>query len=129
MTETLRSILATLPTQTETFTFKVPADSPVESERGQKQTREFTFPVCATQEQAEAVAAEKEWNFLEMVNDALKANARSAAYQSALIPHKAPTVSKDEIFERMVRDMQRMGVSEAKARIRVRAILDDNGDD
>lgn len=126
MTEALRSILSTLPVKTETFTFKVPADSPVESERGQKQTREFSYPVCETDEQAHTVAAEKEWNFRDMVNDALKANARSSAYQSALIPHKAPTVSQDEIFERMVRDFQRMGVPEEMARTQVRAILDAN---
>lgn len=119
MSETLK----TLPVESDTFTFKVPADSPVEAERGEKQTRSFKFPVCKTDEQAAAVASEKGWTLLEMVNESLKANARSAAYQAALVPHKAPTVPPEEIVERMVRDFMRMGLPEEMARTQVLAAL------
>lgn len=117
------SIVKSLPTKREEFTFKVPADSPVESERGQKQTREFAYPYCENDAQAEAVAKEKEWTFREMVNENLKANARSAQYQAALIPHRAPTVSESDIKDRMVRDFMRLGIPEAAAREQVEAVL------
>lgn len=63
--------------------------------------------------------ADKKWPIQDMVDSQLKSNARSAAYQAALLPYKPSEVSKEDIAERMVRDYIRMGKSEAWARKRV----------
>ena len=66
---------------------------------------------------------EKKWNLVSLVNDNLKANARSNAYQAALLPYRPSEVSPDEIKERMVRDFIRLGVSEDTARKQVESLL------
>lgn len=58
-----------------------------------------------------------------MVNDNLKANARSNAYQAALLPYRPSEVSPAEIQERMVRDYIRLGIPEDVARAQVSGLL------
>lgn len=70
---------------------------------------------------------DKKLSLLEMVNDKLKANARSNAYQAALLPYRPSEVSPEDIKERMVRDYIRLGVPEAMARAQVEALLNANG--
>jgi hypothetical protein len=53
----------------------------------------------------------------------LKANARSNAYQAALLPYRPSEVTPDEIKERMVRDYIRLGVPEDAARKQVDSLL------
>jgi hypothetical protein len=74
-------------------------------------------------EEASAVIADKKWNVVDMVNDVIKANARSNAYQAALLPYRPSEVTPDEIKERMIRDYIRLGISEDTARKQVEALL------
>jgi len=105
------------------FSFKVPENSPVESERGKKIEKAFEYPETESDSEASQVMAEKKWSLKEMVDEALKANARSNAYQSALLPHKPSEVPQEDIKERMIRDYIRLGVPEDIARKQVDAVL------
>lgn len=101
----------------DTFDYKVPADSPVESERGQdKKDNPFSFRQVKTIDEANEVIKVKDWDLVEMVNKILKANARSNAYQAALAPHKVDNVDPEKVFESTVRNMVRQGIPESMAR-------------
>jgi len=102
------------------FTFAIPEGHP---EAGKKLEKGFEYKECENQSEAETVIAEKKWSIVDMVNDTLKTNARSNAYQAALLPYRPSEVTPDEIKERMVRDYIRLGVSEEKARAQVESIL------
>lgn len=102
--------------ESDTLTFTVPKDSPVEAERGKTEEKSFSFRQIATVEDAEAVIKAKEWALVDMVNKQLKANARSNAYQAAMAPHKVSDVPPEQVFERTVRDMVRQGIPETMAR-------------
>ena len=105
------------------FTFKVPDDSPVESERGKKVEKAFEYRETESDVEAQAVMTEKKWSLKDMVDEALKANARSNAYQSALLPHKPSEVPQEDIKERMIRDYIRLGIPENIARAQVESTL------
>lgn len=102
------------------FTFSIPDGHP---QAGQKVEKTFEYQQVTTEDEALAVIAEKKWSILTMVNDNLKANARSNAYQAALLPYRPSEVSPEDIKERMVRDYIRLGVSEEIARRQVEALL------
>lgn len=102
------------------FTFKIPDGHP---QAGEKIEKAFEYQECESDTEAAAVLADKKWNVTEMVNDTLKANARSNAYQAALLPYRPSEVSPDEIKERMIRDYIRLGISEDAARKQVEAML------
>ena len=102
------------------FTFKVPEGHP---EAEKKIEKSFDYSVCQTEDEAIKVMTDKKWSLLEMVNENLKANARSNAYQAALLPYRPSEVSPEDIKERMVRDYIRLGVSEDAARKQVDALL------
>ena len=105
------------------FTFKVPEDSPVESERGKKVEKAFDYKETESEAEAQQVMTEKKWSLKEMVDETLKANARSNAYQSALLPHKPSEVPQEDIKERMIRDYIRLGIPENVARAQVESML------
>ena len=109
-----------LETKVGKFTFKIPEGHP---EAGKKIEKSFDYPVTASAEQAEEILADKKWSLQEMIDDALKSNARSNAYQAALLPYKPSEVSQDDIRERMIRDYIRMGKTEERARQLVDAAL------
>jgi hypothetical protein len=102
------------------FTFAIPEGHP---QAGDKIEKTFEFRKCNTLDEATAVIAEKKWDITSMVNDVLKANARSNAYQAALLPYRPSEVTPDEIKERMVRDYIRLGVPEDAARKQVDSLL------
>lgn len=102
------------------FSFDVPEGHP---EAGNKIEKGFEYQQCENETEALAVIADKKWNITRMVNDNLKANARSNAYQAALLPYKKSEVSPEDIKERMVRDFIRLGVSEEIARAQVDSLL------
>ena len=102
------------------FSFSVPEGHP---KVGEKIEKTFDYQVCNTPDEASATIAEKKWNVVAMVNDVLKANARSNAYQSALLPYKASEVEPETIKERMIRDYIRLNVPEDVARKQVEALL------
>lgn len=102
------------------FSFSIPEGHP---QAGEKIEKTFDYSQVDTDAEAQQVIAEKKWNIVGMVNDVLKANARSNAYQAALLPYRPSEVSPEDIKERMVRDYIRLGVSEDTARKQVEAML------
>jgi hypothetical protein len=102
------------------FTFAIPDGH---SQAGEKVEKSFEFKVCDNESEATAVVTEKKWSVVGMVNDILKANARSNAYQAALLPYRPSEVSAEDIKERMIRDYIRLGIPEDTARKQVEALL------
>jgi len=107
-------------TKTGKFTFAIPEGHP---QQGEKMEKTFEYRVCDNESEALAVITEKKWSVVALVNDSLKANARSSAYQAALLPYRPSEVSAEDIQERMVRDYIRLGIPEAVARQQVSALL------
>lgn len=107
-------------TKTAKFTFKVPEGHP---EAGKKIEKAFEYPETENEQEAAKVLADKKWSIKTMVDDTLKANARSNAYQAALLPYRPSEVAPEEIKERMVRDYIRLGIAEDVARKQVEATL------
>lgn len=101
------------------FSFKVPEGH---AEAGNTIEKTFPYKQVENDSEANAVIAEKKWNLTSLVNDNLKANARSSAYQAALLPYRPSEVSQEDIVERMVRDFIRLGISEEVARKQVAAL-------
>lgn len=106
------------------FTFSIPEGHP---QAGEKLEKPFEYSIVETPEEAQKVIEDKKWNVVAMVNDTLKANARSNAYQAALLPYRPSEVSAADIQERMVRDFIRLGVPEAAARAQVQALTANAG--
>lgn len=102
------------------FSFKVPEGH---ADAGKKIEKGFEYGETENEHEAKQVMTEKKWSLMDMVNETLKANARSNAYQSALLPYRPSEVSADEIKERMVRDYIRLGIAEDVARKQVDALL------
>jgi hypothetical protein len=102
------------------FTFAIPEGHP---QAGEKIEKAFDYSQVENETEANSVIAEKKWNIVGMVNDVLKANARSNAYQAALLPYRPSEVSPEDIKERMIRDYIRLGIPEDTARKQVEALL------
>lgn len=102
------------------FSFTVPEGH---AEANNKIEKTFEYKQCDTLEEANQIITDKKWNIVELVNDNLKTNARSSAYQSATLVYRPSEVSPEDIKERMVRDFIRLGVSEETARAQVEALL------
>lgn len=107
----------------DTLVFTVPKDAPSEADRGKEVPKEFSFRQIVSEADAYKVIAAKEWNLVELVNRKLKGDARSNAYQSLTLQYKPSTVSPDEIRERAIRDLMRIGIPEDMARAQVDAML------
>jgi hypothetical protein len=108
-------------TEVGKFSFKVTTEG--HPDFGKKIEKAFEYKVCENRAEAEQVMADKKWDFTDMVNDNLKENARSNAYQSATLVYKPSEVPQEDIKERMVRDYIRMGKTEERARQLVEAAL------
>ncbi len=102
------------------FTFAVPEGH---AQAGEKIEKSFDYSQCDNDTEATSVITEKKWSLVGLVNDVLKANARSNAYQAALLPYRPSEVSPEEIQERLVRDYIRLGIPEDAARKQVAAML------
>lgn len=102
------------------FTFAIPEGH---AQAGEKIEKTFEYRQTETDGEATEVMTEKKWALSGMVNDVLKANARSNAYQAALLPYRPSEVTPDEIKERMIRDYIRLGIPEDTARKQVEALL------
>lgn len=111
----------------DNFSFTVPQADKIKPEQshmaGKKYEKTFSFPQVSDNDEAEAVCKAKEWTLVDFVNDALKSNARSSAYQAESALYRISEVSPDEIRERMIRDYIRLGVPEDVARTQVTALL------
>jgi hypothetical protein len=102
------------------FSFAVPEGH---AQAGEKIEKAFDYKVVENVEEASAVMTDKKMDIVSMVNDVLKANARSNAYQAALLPYRPSEVSPEEIRERMIRDFIRLNIPEDVARKQVAALL------
>lgn len=108
--------------KTAKFTFKVPEDAVIKGsgephpDASKKIEQSFDYVECENDEDVQKVMTDKKWSLIEMVNDALKANARSSAYQNALAVYKPSEVSAEDIKARMVRDFIRLGMTEEAAK-------------
>ena len=102
------------------FTFSIPDGH---AQAGEKVEKTFDYQVCDNEIEATTVVTEKKWSVVGMVNDILKANARSNAYQAALLPYRPSEVSAEDIKERMIRDYIRLGIPEDTARKQVESLL------
>jgi hypothetical protein len=102
------------------FTFTIPEGH---AQAGEKLDKAFDYSVCDNETEATQVLTDKKWSIVGMVNDTLKANARSNAYQAALLPYKPSEVSAEDIKERMIRDYIRLGIPEDTARKQVESLL------
>lgn len=102
------------------FSFAIPEGHP---QAGDKIEKTFDYQEVTTETEALTVIADKKWSIVGMVNDNLKANARSNAYQAALLPYRPSEVSAEDIKERMIRDYIRLGITEDTARKQVEALL------
>lgn len=94
------------------FTFTVPEGH---AQAGQTIEKPFEYLVVETETEADAVLVEKKLSKLELVNDNLKKNARSNAYQAATLVYRPSEVPVEDIYERMRRDAIRTGMSEEQA--------------
>lgn len=106
----------------DTFSFTVPEDS-THADAGKELEKEFEYVETLSSDAAQKVVTDKKWNLQEMVNKALKGNARAGSYQNALAVYKPSEVSVDDIKLRMVRDFIRLGLSEEVAKAQVESIL------
>lgn len=95
------------------FTFKVPEGFP---DAGKKIEKAFDYQETTDEAEATQVLTDKKWNLKDMVDEALKANARSNAYQTALMPYKPTEKTVDEMLETAIRNLIRAGIPEATAR-------------
>ncbi len=102
------------------FSFAIPEGHPQASEKVEKT---FEFKVCDNETEAQAVLVDKKWSLVGLVNENLKANARSNAYQAALLPYRPSEVSQEDIKERMIRDYIRLGMPEDLARQQVNSAI------
>jgi hypothetical protein len=109
-------------TETGGFSFKVPETHVL---AGKKIEEVFEYQVCENDTDAQEILDAKEWTLIGLVNDNLKANARSNAYQNASAVYRPlnESVTPEKIKERMIRDYIRLGISEDVARKQVDALL------
>ena len=101
------------------FTFTIPEGH---AEAGKQIEKPFEYAKVATQDEAEKILSEKKLSVVELVNDWLKKNARSNAYQSATLVYRPSEVPVEDIYERMTRDAIRTGMSEEQARAFVESL-------
>lgn len=102
------------------FTFAIPDGH---AQAGEKIEKTFDYRQVETEAEAQEVLSEKKWSLVGMVNDVLKANSRSNAYQAALLPYRPSEVTPEEIKERLIRDYIRLGIPEDAARKQVEGML------
>ena len=112
------------------FTFKIPELTPEQTaqgierpDAGQEVEKAFEYVQPETDEEAQKLATDKKLNFRQLVADKVKSNARSNAYQAALLPYRPSEVTPEDIAERMIRDYIRLGFSEDVARKQVEGML------
>lgn len=94
------------------FTFTVPEGH---AEAGKTIEKPFTYLETESDGEAQTVLTEKKISVRELVNDWLKKNARSNAYQAATLVYRPSEVPVEDIYERMRRDAIRTGMSEEQA--------------
>lgn len=100
-------------TEVGKFSFSVPEGH---ADAGKKIEKAFEYQVCENDAEAQQVLTDKKLSLTDVVNDKVKANARSNAYQAALLPYRPSEVSPEDIQERAIRDLIRLGMDEESAR-------------
>jgi hypothetical protein len=102
------------------FSFAVPEGH---AQAGEKIEKAFEYQECENDSEATNLMTEKKFSIKDLVNDKVKQNARSNAYQAALLPYRPSEVAPEDIKERMIRDYIRLGIPEETARKQVDALL------
>ena len=96
------------------FSFTVPEGH---AQAGQSIEKPFTYVEVVSTEEATQILTDKKLSVVELVNDWLKKNARSNAYQAATLVYRPSEVPVEDIYERMRRDAIRTGMSEDAANV------------
>lgn len=96
------------------FSFTVPDGH---AQAGQNIEKPFTYLEVTSEDEADKILADKKLTKMELVNDWLKKNARSNAYQAATLVYRPSEVPVEDIYERMRRDAIRTGMSEEQANV------------
>jgi len=117
--EGFKKFLDSIERGTDKFGYKVPKGH---ADEGKEFEKAFTYPVCETDEEVDTVLEGKGWDLKSMVNDALKANARSNAYQLALAVYKT-TRTPEALRTDIIKDLVRLGFSEEVAAQQVDSML------
>lgn len=114
-----KAFLDSIERGSDKFGYKIPAGH---QDEGKQIEKVFTYPICETDEEVNRVLDGKGWNVKEMVNDALKAQYRSNAYQLALAAYKT-TRTPEQLRADIIKDLVRMGFSEEVATAQVDTML------
>lgn len=116
----------TLKEFTSTLTYTIPSEGvreEMKARSGEKIDRKFLFGQVDSEEQAKAVMAAKDWSVIDYVNGELKGNARSSCYQTTSALYKESKVTAEQIMERSIKDLIRLGVTEDIARATIEATV------
>lgn len=98
------------------FKFTIPENHP---EAGKEIEKGFDYQECETDDEAQTILTEKKLSLKDLVNDKLRSNARSNSYQNTLAMYRPSEVPPEQIAERAIRDLVRLGLSEEQARAMV----------
>ena len=105
-----------------TLSYTIPSEGVREEMKhraGEKVNKTFVYGQVETEEQAKAVMAARDMSVIDYVNDTLKSNARSSCYQTTAALYKESKVTAEQIQERAIKDLIRVGVPEDVARATV----------
>jgi hypothetical protein len=103
------------------FKFSVPDDAKtpdgqLHQDAGKELEKPFEYDSPETVDEANEILAKRKLNIVGLVSEKVKNLARSAAYQAATLVYKPSEVSAEDIQERAIRDLIRLGMSEEAAR-------------
>ena len=112
------------------FSFTIPFLTPEQiaqgltqhADAGKEIEKPFTYPQVTSEDDARAVLTEKKMSVMDLVNNELKKNARSNAYQAATLVYRPSEVPVEDIYERMRRDAIRTGLTEEQANAHIAAL-------
>ncbi len=118
---------ATLKEFSSTLSYTIPSEGvreEMKARSGEKIERNFLFGQVDSEAQANEVMAAKKWSVIDYVNGELKGNARSSCYQTTSALYKESKVTSEQIQERAIKDLIRLGVPEGTARATVEATVE-----
>lgn len=103
------------------FKFSVPEDAKtpngdLHADAGKELEKPFEYDEPETEDEARAILEKRKLNLVGLVSEKVKNLARSAAYQAATLVYKPSEVSAEDIQERAIRDLIRLGMNEEAAR-------------
>lgn len=94
-----------------------------EKAKNEKHKVPFNYGQAESEDEALKVCEVKGWSLLEFVNERLRDNAKSYAYQRFMAKHKPSKLSDEQMVNRMITTAIQMGIPEDKARAHVESLL------